>query len=51
MFHGKTVEFDKAKENWVSYFEGMTVFFEVNGLKEETIKKFFYGVQEHRGTS
>ena len=41
MFHGKTVEFDRAKENWVSYFEGMTDFFEANGIEEETIKKKF----------
>ena len=39
MFYGKTTKFDKANENWVSYVERMTLFFEGKGIEEETKKK------------
>ena len=36
MFYGKITEFDKISEDWVSYVERMTLFFEANGIEEET---------------
>ena len=41
MFYGKITEFDKISEDWVSYVERMTLFFEANGIEEETNKDYF----------
>ena len=41
MFYGKITEFDKISEDWVSYVERMTSFFEANGIEEETNQDYF----------
>ena len=41
MFYGKITEFGKVSEDWVSYVERMILFFEANGIEEETKKDYF----------
>ena len=41
MFNGKITEINKFSKNWVSYVERMTLFFEANGIDEETKKGYF----------
>ena len=41
MFYGKITEFGKVSEDWVSYVERMILFFEANGIEEETKKAYF----------
>ena len=40
MFYEKITEFDKISEDWVSYVERMTLFFEANRIEEETNKDY-----------
>ena len=39
MFYGKITGFDKTNEDWVSYVERMTLFFEANRIGEGTEKE------------
>ena len=40
MFCGKITEFDKSNEDWVSYVERVTLFFETNGIEGKRKKGY-----------
>ena len=42
MLYEKITEFDKGNEDWVSHAEKVKLFFEANGIEEETKKRLFY---------
>ena len=51
IFYREITEFDKANEDWVNFVERMALFFEANGIEEETKKKillFNVGAQTYK---
>ena len=51
MFCGKITEFDKSNEDWVSYVERVTLFFETNGIEGKRKKGYLLssvGVQTYK---